>query len=99
MCETVTMYRPTGAEELELLKRSGFRRWPPRLPEQPIFYPVTTREYAAKIASSWNVRDGGVGFVTRFRVAKSFADRYETHEVGGRQCTEWWMNSTTTSSG
>jgi hypothetical protein len=39
MDETITMYRPVGPKELKLL--DGFRRWPPRLPEQPIFYPVT----------------------------------------------------------
>jgi hypothetical protein len=91
MDETVTLYRPTGLKELELVRQSGFRRWPPRLPEQPIFYPVTTVEYARRIASEWNVRDGGVGFVTRFRVRRDFMDRYETHEVGGRAFTEWWI--------
>lgn len=91
MDETVTLYRPTGPKELELVRRSGFRRWPPRLPEQPIFYPVTTAEYAAKIASDWNVRDSGAGFVTRFRVRKIFMDRYEIHEAGGRRFSEWWI--------
>lgn len=56
MEDTITMYRPTGPKELELLKLSGFRRWPPRLPEQPIFYPVTNERYAVEIASQWNVR-------------------------------------------
>ncbi len=69
--ETVTMYRPTGPEELELLRRTGFSRWPPRLSEQPIFYPVTNAEYASEIASQWNVQQSGAGFVTRFRVRKT----------------------------
>lgn len=34
---TVVLYRPTGPQELELVAQSGYRRWPPRLPEQPIF--------------------------------------------------------------
>ena len=42
----ITLYRPTGPRELELVKQSGFKRWPPRLPEQPIFYPVTNEAYA-----------------------------------------------------
>jgi hypothetical protein len=88
---TVTLYRPTGPKELELVRRSGCRRWPPRLPGQPIFYPVASAEYAARIAREWNVRDSGAGFVTRFRVRRAFMERYETHEVGGRQCTEWWI--------
>ncbi len=35
---TITLYRSTGPEELELVAQSGFRRWPQRLPEQSIFY-------------------------------------------------------------
>ena len=42
--------------------------FPPRLPEQPIFYPVVNEDYAIKIARDWNVPDSGVGYVTRFEV-------------------------------
>jgi hypothetical protein len=48
--ETVVLFRPVGPEELALIESSGFREFPPRLPEQPIFYPVLTEEYAVKIA-------------------------------------------------
>lgn len=85
------MFRPTGPKELELVAKSGWRRWPPRLPEQPIFYPVTNKEYAETIARDWNVPASGAGYVTRFRVRREFADRYETHQVGGAQHTEWWI--------
>jgi hypothetical protein len=34
------LYRPVGYKELELIKQSGMKEFPPRLPEQPIFYPV-----------------------------------------------------------
>ncbi len=91
MKETVTLYRPTGPKELELVKESGFKRWPPRLPEQPIFYPVTNEEYAIEIASKWNVKESGAGYVTCFEVNKSFMDRYEIHKVGGSNNTEWWI--------
>ena len=74
---TITMYRPTGPEELELVKDSGYTAWPPRLPGQPIFYPVTNEEYAKEIATQWNVKDSGVGYVTRFEVNKSFVDNYK----------------------
>jgi hypothetical protein len=33
-----------GPGELELIAASGYRPFPPRLPEQPIFYPVLTDE-------------------------------------------------------
>ena len=89
--ETVTLFRPTGPKELELVAESGFKRWPPRLPEQPIFYPVTNQEYAAEIAKKWNVRENGGGFVTRFEVRKEFMDRYEVQVVGARHHSEWWV--------
>ena len=89
--ETTTCYRPTGPEELKLLSATGFRRWPPRLPEQPIFYPVTNQKYAEEIAERWNVRASGQGYVTRFEVDKRFMDRYEVQTVGRGHHTEWWV--------
>ena len=63
--ETVIMYRPVGPKELALIAATGFREFPPRLPEQPIFCPVLVEEYAADISRKWNVRDYGAGYVTR----------------------------------
>jgi len=89
--ETITVYRPTGPSELKLVEESGFKKWPPRLPDQPIFYPVTNEEYAIEIASKWNVRQSGAGYVTRFEVKKEFMDKYEIHQVGDSHHTEWWI--------
>tara|TARA_B100000678_G_scaffold62457_1_gene50709 strand:- start:354 stop:704 length:351 start_codon:yes stop_codon:yes gene_type:complete len=89
--ETVTLWRPTGPEELRLVEQSDWKAWPPRLPEQPIFYPVTTEDYAVKIARDWNVPASGSGFVTRFEVLKSFLDRYDVQEAGGKAHTEYWI--------
>lgn len=89
--ETSTLYRPTGPHELELVRQTGYRRWPPRLPGQPIFYPVTNEEYAAEIARQWNAKDGGVGYVTRFEVRSSFMSRYQIQTVGRAHHTEWWI--------
>lgn len=91
--EVTKMYRPVGPEEYRLLEQNGFTKWPPRLETQPIFYPVTNEEYAAEIAQKWNVRDHGVGFVTRFLVKSAFADRYEIQQVGAFHHTEWWIPS------
>ena len=91
MTDTVTLYRPTGPRELALVEASGWRRWPPRLPDQPIFYPVTNEAYAVEIARDWNVPASGAGFVTRFAVAKVFMDRYAVHRVGASHHTEWWI--------
>ena len=41
-----TLWRPVGPAELALIRASGMRAFPPRLPEQPIFYPVLSEEYA-----------------------------------------------------
>lgn len=49
MTKTVTLYRPVGPEELKLIEASGWKSFPPRLPEQLIFYPVTNEEYAIQI--------------------------------------------------
>lgn len=89
--ETITLYRPIGPKELDLVAASGYKKWPPRLPGQPIFYPVTNEIYAREIAINWNVPESGIGFVTRFEVRKSFMDQYETHQVGGADHTEWWI--------
>ena len=89
--ETVTLYRPTGHEDLELVKRTGYRRWPPRLPGQPIFYPVSNEQYAVEIASRWNTSDGKVGYVTRFSVRVEFMSHYKLQKVGGAHHTERWI--------
>jgi len=89
--KTVTLYRPTGPKELALVENSGFTTWPPRLPEQPIFYPVTNELYAKEITCQWNVPQHGVGFVTRFEVRQSFMSNYDIHRVGAAHHTEWWI--------
>lgn len=89
--DTVTLWRPTGPAELALVEASGWTAWPPRLPDQPIFYPVLNEEYATMIARDWNVKASGAGFVTRFEVRKSFMDQYEVHQVGGQTILEYWI--------
>lgn len=91
MSDTITMYRPTGPKELQLVRESGFRRWPPRLPDQPIFYPVTNEAYAVQIARDWNVAASGQGFVTRFQVRADYMARFKVETVGGPGHTEWWV--------
>ena len=88
---TKTLYRPVGPKELELIEASGWKAFPPRLPDQPIFYPVMNEEYAIQIARDWNVPASGSGYVTRFEVDAEFMQRYPLQTVGGRQHTEWWV--------
>jgi len=79
--ETVTFSRPTGPGELALVEASGWMAWPPRLPEQPIFYPVVNEEYAAMIARGLERQAQWLGHVTRFRVRKKFLERYDLNQV------------------
>lgn len=89
MKTTTTLFRPVGQAELDLIKTSG--RFPPRLPDQPIFYPVCNEEYAIQIANQWNTKDGQIGYVTRFEVKTIFLANYDIHVVGSRIHTEYWI--------
>ena len=86
--DTITLWRPVGPKELELIAQSGMRAFPPRLPDQPIFYPVLTED---KIARDWNVPASGSGFVTRFEVRRDFIAKYDVQEAGGRLHLEYWI--------
>lgn len=88
---TVTLYRPVGPRELALIEESSFTAFPPRLPEQPIFYPVLNEEYAHKIARDWNVKQSGSGYVTRFHVNARFIGRYAVQRVGNALHEEYWI--------
>ena len=88
---TTTLYRPVGQAELDLIAATGFRRFPPRLPDQPIFYPVCNEEYAAQIAGRWNTANGAVGYVTRFEVQSEFLAKYDIHIVGAKIHAEYWI--------
>lgn len=89
--ETVTLWRPTGPQELDLVRSSGWRRWPARLPGQPIFYPVLNEDYAQRIARDWNLPASGVGYVTRFQVRRGYLDQFGVHQVGGETILEYWI--------
>lgn len=89
--ETTILYRPVGPKELELIAASGYREFPPRLPGQPIFYPVLNEQYAKQIARDWNAQDSGAGYVTRFALRKVFVARYPVQTVGGSAHKELWI--------
>jgi len=89
--EITILYRTVGPKELALIVESGWKRFPPRLPEQPIFYPVMNEEYAIQIARDWNVAASGSGFVMRFAVKSDFIKKYEVQNVGGPMHNELWI--------
>lgn len=80
-----------GEAELALIRDSGWKAFPPRLPEQPIFYPVLDEDYAIQIAMDWNTRDGGKGFVLKFQVEREYLTAYGVQTVGARNHRELWV--------
>lgn len=89
--KTKTLFRPVGPKELALIEASGWKAFPARLPEQPIFYPVLNEEYAIKIARDWNVKDSGSGFVMRFEVEAEYLHQFQVETVGSSIHQELWI--------
>jgi hypothetical protein len=89
----MTLYRPVGTAELDLIAQSGYRAFPPRLPEQPIFYPVLNEEYACEIAQKWTVRDlaDHKGYVTQFEVEDDYCSQFAVQTVGNHRHQELWI--------
>lgn len=91
MPATTLLYRPVNQQELDLIAASDWRSFPPRLPEQPIFYPVLNEEYAAQISRDWNAPYYGVGYVVRFAVDTVYLARFAVQNVGDSQHNELWI--------
>lgn len=87
------LYRPIGTKELELIKQGGYTGFPPRLPDQPIFYPVLNEKYATEIASGWNVKynEDHRGYVTRFEVDDEYVEQFDVQQVGDTYHQELWI--------
>ena len=92
--KTVTLFRPVGQKEMDLIRESNYRNFPPRLPFQPIFYPVIQEEYAVQIARDWNTKDPAseyAGYVTSFRVDAEYIQKYQIQTVGSSKHQEYWI--------
>jgi hypothetical protein len=90
----IKLYRPIGQKEFDLIKESGFTSFPPRLPHQPIFYPVLNEKYATEIARDWNTNDkasGFTGYVTSFNVRSEYLASYGIKTVGASYHQEYWI--------
>jgi hypothetical protein len=88
------LWRPVGTNELALIEKANFLAFPPRLPEQPIFYPVLSFGYAEKIARDWNSKQADhkyLGFVTYFEIDDQYASRFPAQIAGGKACQELWV--------
>jgi len=90
------LYRPVGEKEMDLIRKSDFTKFPPRLAWQPIFYPVLNEKYACEIAEKWNTRDadnGNVGYVTSFEIPDDYYNTFTVNCVGMPHHVELWVPS------
>ena len=74
------LYRPVGQVELDLIASTNYKEYPPRLPEQPIFYPVLNEKYAREIAEKWNKKSadsGYAGYVTTFEIDDAYISQFD----------------------
>ena len=88
------LYRPVGQAEYDLIAQSGFTAYPPRLPEQPIFYPVLNERYAREIAEKWNKRypdSQYTGYVTTFEIDDGYISQFPVQTVGASCHQELWI--------
>lgn len=88
------LYRPVGTKEYGLIQQSDFKKFPPRLPEQPIFYPVLNEKYACEIAETWNTKDslsGFIGYVLKFIISDEYISKFEVQTVGASYHQEYWI--------
>ena len=83
--KTTILYRPVGEKELALIRESHYRRFPPREPNQPVFYPVLDRRHAEELAR----KEPAACFVTRFAVRSEFLATYEIYRVGAANALEY----------
>ena len=88
------LYRPVGQAEYNLIAASGFTAFPPRLKEQPIFYPVLNERYAREINEKWNRFEktaGYTGYVTTFEIDDDYAAKFPAQVVGAHYHQELWV--------
>lgn len=88
------LFRPVGEAELELIKNNNFKAFPPRLPQQPIFYPVLNQKYAEEIAQRWNVKDINPqykGYVVKFEIDDDYIFQFKVQTVGSSYHQELWI--------
>ena len=91
------LYRPVGLYEMSKILDCKGKAFPPRMAEQPIFYPVLNPQYASQIAEKWNTKDsrsGFAGYVTEFEVNDEFISQYQPQQVGGELHMEYWIPAT-----
>ncbi len=91
--QIMKLFRPVNQAELDLIIKSDWTAFPPRLMGQPFFYPVLNEAYATQITKEWNIPSYGIGHVLAFEVYDDFLSRYEVQKVGLDHHLEFWIPS------
>lgn len=89
--KTTTLYRPVNQAELDLVRQAAWQEFPPRLPDQPIFYPVMNQKYAEEISEQWNVPAYGKGYVLKWEMDADYLSKFKVENVGGHHHNELWV--------
>ncbi|MDA7501766.1 ADP-ribosylation/crystallin J1 [Chitinophagales bacterium] len=87
----LTLYRQVNKAELDLIAALNWKAFPPRLPEQPFFYPVMNQQYAEEITVKWNVPAYGMGYVLKWEMSRDYLLQFKVENVGGPQHNELWV--------
>ena len=88
------LYRPVGQAEYDLIAQSSFAAYPPRLPEQPIFYPVLNERYARELSEKWNRRypdSQYTGDVTTFEIDDGYISQFPVQTGGASYHQDLWI--------
>ena len=91
--ETVTLYRAVGPGQWRTIVESGRKRFPLRRGAQKYFYPMLSESFARKVASDWNVRQSGIGYVVSFKVRKDFLTDYSVYSLGAPEYQEYRISA------
>ncbi|MFG2007725.1 ADP-ribosylation/crystallin J1 [Micromonospora sp. NPDC048868] len=87
---TTVLWRPMGQQERDLVRETGWRRWPALSPDEAHFFPILSEDFAIGAARDWNLF-GSVRYVARFHVETGFLGRYSTRSFGGSAAPMLWV--------
>jgi hypothetical protein len=90
--QTTVLYRPAGQKELDLIKKSGFRAFPPHLEGQTVFNFLLNEEYATFIARECNANNAFsdyTGYVLRLSVRTDFLVQFEIQKEASAIALEY----------
>lgn len=89
--DTTTLWHPAGPDEIDHIRASGWRQWPPVPHERLYFYPILNESFAISGARHWNSLGTGVKYVLRLYTETDFIRRYSTRSFGGSAAPMLWV--------